>query len=85
MSKAFFFTFIFSLALAALGFVSNLKFGFGNLYALAIGGLWLILFVIALIAFRRQALWFLLGAPIALGLPLLMLLYLYECMPKSCL
>lgn len=47
---------------------------------------WLLMTVIAFIAFKRKAMWFLLGAPFALGPTLWVALYLYECIPtKSCL
>ncbi|MBA2589646.1 MAG: hypothetical protein H0U98_13605 [Alphaproteobacteria bacterium] len=55
-------------------------------YALPAAAAWLGIFIVLLVVFRWQALWFLLTAPFVIGAPLLILLYAASCGPaKSCL
>ncbi|GEM_PF-5669459 len=64
------------------------KLGMGGpiIYPFWAAAAWLALFVVAVIAFRRRSLWFLIGAPFALGPALLIYWYVATCVPtKSCL
>src|SRR5262249_25641936 len=76
------------LPLLVLSFViaatAVIRFPFGD--EIRFGLAWLALFGIAFLAFKRRALWFLLGAPFALGPGILTIVYVQVCWAyRSCL
>jgi hypothetical protein len=84
MQKLFVPTLLVSLALGAYGVFHLSQGGRIDIY-FYLATAWLVLTIFGLIAFRWRGLWLLTGAPLALGPALFVGLYLYACMPKSCL
>ena len=83
--RAFIATAIISV-LIAIGAVARLAMGGRIVYPFYFAFAWVILIVVALVVFRRRALWLLLGAPLALGPAILIYVYVATCVPtKSCL
>jgi hypothetical protein len=57
----------------------------GTVLALVASSAWLIVVGMALYRFRRRALWFLLGAPLALAWPCVFLVFMVSCSRGDCL